>query len=170
MTKFMVSGAAALEFLLPFFALPQRIRYVEVHCSMVYSSVPFWTHETFQVYHGLVVVFWILLDSIPYFPSRIWSSRLYPQGCFHCISMSVACRNKCVNAKEDRPLVARLTPQIRVISYDSPSSISDLIWIRAYPSLPNLNISVSGWTPSRIYAGVWRVRNVCAIRITFLGG
>jgi hypothetical protein len=51
-------------------------RFAEVHCSTVCWSVPFWTHETFQVYHGLVTGGRVPNSSGFYsIPSCIWSSR-----------------------------------------------------------------------------------------------
>lgn len=71
-------------------------RFAEVHCSTVCWSVPFWTHETFQVYHGLVVVFRIHLDSIPYLPAvqQIISSRVFPLYFYFCCLPKQMCQYK----------------------------------------------------------------------------
>ena len=124
--KFMLSGAAHVEFLLPFSLCRSPLFYGLL-------KRPFQNTWDFP---GISWIgdLWSCSEFIYSIPSCIWSSRLYPQGCFHCTSIFVACRKKCVNTKEARPLRG-LYWHLKFESYPMTFfPIFDVTWIRANPS------------------------------------
>ena len=96
--------------------------------------------------------FWILFHTFLHLVQQI------PQGCFHCTSIFVACRNTCVNTKEDRPLRG-LYWHLKFESYPM-TFFSILMWPESVPTHPqpeHLGQGFATKNPHENHPNIWGV-------------